>query len=198
MPRDIRCVVPDAPGYRQQPGMILQPPFQHFCGGQHYRQWRTQLMTDVGGEPAFTLERAVELVGAILDRAGQYADLVGCIEAGKRFLSLLVLNGRGQLGQRQNHPTCAGPPDQQSQCKTAQERQAQGNVGTVFYRLVVGLVIHHGVALAVRLTDQGVQRPTVHTHCVDPRSQLLQRLRYLLVDEEIQVASSQLLRAVRA
>ncbi|MCY1532209.1 hypothetical protein D9M68_674650 [compost metagenome] len=68
-------------------------------------------MTDVSCEPTLALESPAKLVGAILDGAGQYADLVGCIEPGKRCLLLIILNGRGQLSQGQNHPACAGPPN---------------------------------------------------------------------------------------
>ncbi|MNF06712.1 hypothetical protein D3C80_2067190 [compost metagenome] len=69
-------------------------------------------MTDVSREPTLALEGLVKLISAILDRTGQYAELVSCIEPGKPFLSLLILNCGGQFGQGQNHPACTGPPNE--------------------------------------------------------------------------------------
>ncbi|MCY1369641.1 hypothetical protein D9M69_566920 [compost metagenome] len=146
-------------------------------------------MADISREPTLTLQGLAKLIRTILYGAGQYADLVSSIESGQRPLPLLVLNRISQIGQRQNHPACAGSPNQEGQGNTSQKRQAQCLIGPSFKRLEVSFVIDYGVALAIHFTDQHVKGMVIQAQLMGASGQALQRLRELLADEEIQVAN---------
>ncbi|MCY1301642.1 hypothetical protein D9M70_512660 [compost metagenome] len=175
--------------YRLQLWMILQSPSQHFGSAEHERQRVAQFMADISREPTLALQGLAKLIRTILYGAGQYADLVSGIEPGQRPLPLLVLNRISQIGQGQNHPACAGSPNQEGQGNASQKRQAQCLIGPSFKRLEVSFVIDYGVALAIHFTDQHVKGMVIQAQLMGASGQALQRLRELLADEEIQVAN---------